>query len=158
MNKGVTAIISVLTGAALGAGFTGKAAYRKTKELEKKAERYLTLFRMMDKWVEIKQEGKNLSMYFQNHGYTRIAIYGMSLAGRTLYNELENTGITVAYGIDKNAESLYADVDIFSLDESLEPVDAVIVTAVTYFEEIKKDISEKMQCLVLSLEDILYEV
>ena len=116
------------------------------------------MFRMMDKWVEIKQEGKNLSMYFQNHGYTRIAIYGMSLAGRTLYNELENTGITVAYGIDKSAESLYADVDIFSLDESLEPVDAVIVTAVTYFEEIKKDISEKMQCPVLSLEDILYEV
>ena len=158
MNKVVTVVVSAMTGAALGAGFTGKAAYRKTKELEKKAERYLTLFRMMDKWVEIKQEGKNLSMYFQNHGYTRIAIYGMCLAGRTLYNELENTGITVAYGIDKSAESLYADVDIFSLDESLEPVDAVIVTAVTYFEEIKKDISEKMQCPVLSLEDILYEV
>ncbi len=36
MNKVVTVVVSAMTGAALGAGFTGKAAYRKTKELEKK--------------------------------------------------------------------------------------------------------------------------
>lgn len=158
MNKGVTAVLSAVTGAFLGAGFAGKAVYKKAKESEGKADRYLALFRMMDKWVEVKQEGKNLSMYFQKRGYRRIAIYGMSRAGRTLYNELESTGITIAYGIDKSAESLFADVDIFSLDDALDPVDAVVVTAVTYFEEIKKDISEKMDCPVLSLEDILFEV
>jgi hypothetical protein len=158
MNKVVTGVISAMSGAVLGAGFTGKVAYRKTKDLDEKAERYLTLFRMMDKWVEIKQGGKNLSLYFQKREYTRIAIYGMSRAGKTLYNELEGTGITVAYGIDKSAETMYADVDILGLDDSLEPVDAVVVTAVTYFQEIKKDISEKVHCPVISLEDILYEV
>lgn len=158
MNRGVTTVISALAGALLGVGFAGNAAYKKVNELEEKSERYLALYRMMDKWMEVKQEGKNLSMYFQKWGYTRIAIYGMSRAGRTLYNELEKTEITVVYGIDRCAESLYADVDIYTLDDSLEQVDAVVVTAISYFEEIKKDILAKMDCPVISLEDILYEV
>jgi len=158
MNKGVTTVISALAGALVGAGFAGNTVYKKVNQLEEKSERYLALYRMMDKWMEVKQEGKNLSMYFQKRGYTRIAIYGMSRAGRTLYNELEKTEITVVYGIDRCAEFLYADVDIYTLDDSLEQVDAVVVTAISYFEEIKKDILAKMDCPVISLEDILYEV
>ncbi len=158
MNKGIITVVSTVTGAVIGSVFVGKLAYKKVNLLEEKIERYITLFQMMDKWVEIKQEGKNLATYFQKRGYKKIAVYGMSRAGIALCNELENSGITVAYGIDKRADLLYADVDIFSIDNSLELVDAVVVTAVTYFEEIENKVSEKMDCPVISLEDILYEV
>ena len=82
----------------------------------------------------------------------------MSFAGETLIDELKNSAIEVVYGIDKRANSLYADVDIVSIEDSLEDVDAVIVTAITFFDEIEEKLSDKLDCPIISLEDILCEV
>lgn len=112
----------------------------------------------MNQWVKVKQEGKNLADYFVSNGYHRIAVYGMSYAGETLLDELKDTSITVEYGIDKNADSIYADVDIFSMDDDLDEVDAIVVTAITFFDEIKEKLSDKVECPIISLEDVLYEV
>ena len=113
---------------------------------------------MMNQWVKVKQEGKNLSEYFEKQGYKKIAIYGMSYAGETLVNELENTSVQILYGIDKNADSIYANIDVFSIEDSLEEVDAVIVTAITFFDEIEEELSTKFSCPIISLENVLYEI
>lgn len=158
MKRGIITILSALTGAAVGAGAVGKVEGKKLEQANAMSSKHLELFKMMNQWVKIKQEGKNLSLYFETNGYKRIAIYGMSYAGETLINELENSSVTVAYGIDRNAESLYANVDIVSVDDELETVDAVVVTAITFFDEIEERLSEKVDCPIISLEDILYEV
>lgn len=113
---------------------------------------------MMNQWVKIKQKGISLSSYFERNGYKRIAIYGMSYAGETLLSELRGTGVEVAYGIDKHAESLYAALDIVSADDIPGEVDVIVVTAVTFFDEIEEELSRKAECPIVSLEDILYEV
>jgi len=82
----------------------------------------------------------------------------MSYAGVTLVDELKDTGITVAYGIDRNADAIYSDIDIFSMEAGLEEVDAVVVTAIPFFDEIEQKLSEKMDCSIVSLENILYEI
>jgi hypothetical protein len=64
----------------------------------------------------------------------------------------------VAYGIDQNADSIYADVDIVTMDDDLEVVDAIVVTAITFFDEIEGKLSGKIDCPIISLEDVLYEV
>lgn len=56
---------------------------------------------MMNQWVKVKQEGKNLSQYFEANNYKNIAIYGMSYAGETLEDELKNTNTCVKYSIEK---------------------------------------------------------
>ena len=61
-------------------------------------------------------------------------------------------------GIDQKADSIYSDVDIVTMADSLEEVDAVVVTAITFFDEIEEQLSGKLDCPVISLEDILYEV
>ena len=43
-------------------------------------------------------------------------------------------------------------------EEKLEKVDAIIVTAVSFFDQIEEELSEKISCPIISLEDILYEV
>ena len=111
----------------------------------------------MNQWVRVKQEGKDLSSYFVKHGYKRIAIYGMSYAGETLVNELKDSEIELAYGIDRR-NGLYSFIDILSVDELLPEVDAVVVTAITFFDEIEEMLSEKIACPIISLEDILHEV
>ena len=106
MKKPIISILSTLAGAALGAGAVGKVSLDKTKKVQSMSDKHLALFLMMNQWVKVKQEGKGLAVYFETNGYKKIAIYGMSYAGETLVDELKNTGITVAYGIDKRADSL----------------------------------------------------
>ena len=82
----------------------------------------------------------------------------MSFAGETLVDELKGTDIQVLYGIDKRGDSIYADIDIVTMEQSLDAVDAVVVTAVTFFEEIEEELCRKVECPILSLGDILYQI
>ena len=44
------------------------------------------------------------------------------------------------------------------MDDNLEDVDAIVVTAITFFDEIEEQLQSKVSCPIISLEDILYEV
>ncbi len=158
MKKGLISVLSAFAGAAVGGGVVNKQLSKKVDIHRTYSQKHLSLFLMMNQWVKVKQEGKNLASYFQENGYKKIAIYGMSYAGETLLEELKGTDIQVAYGIDKNADSIYADVDVVSLEDTLEDVDAIVVTAIAFFDEIEEKLSEQVDCPIVSLEDILYEV
>ena len=162
MKKGTISIISALTGALLGAATSASIVAKKKDESEDRmrqlSDKHLELFLLMNQWVKVKQEGKHLASYLEKKGYKKIAIYGLSYAGETLISELKDSDINIAYGIDRNAGALYADVEILSIEDSLENVDAVIVTAITFFDEIEEKLSSKFECPIISLEDILYEI
>ncbi len=157
MKKGLAFALSTLAGAALGAGAVEKMKRDRLDEVQELSGRHLALFLMMNQWVKVKQNGINLSLYFEKNNYKKIAIYGMSYVGETLLDELKGTGIEVAYGIDRNAESIYADVDIVTMSDDLQPVDAVVVTAITFYDEIEAQLSQRLDCPIISLEDMLQE-
>lgn len=158
MKKGVVAVISACVGMISSAVCVGKMMSNQVEEKRNMSDKHLALFLMMNQWVKVKQQGKNLASYFKKNGYQKIAVYGMSYAGETLIDELKDKEIKIAYGIDKNADRIYADIDVVSLDDSLEKVDAIVVTAITFFDEIEEQLREKIDCPIISLEDILYEV
>lgn len=158
MNKGVIGVLSLLAGAAAGAAGTGKVIGKQINVNKQMSDKHLALFLMMNQWVKVKQEGKNLASYFEEEGYKEIAIYGMSYAGETLVEELKESNIKIKYGIDQKADSVYAEFDVVSPDDVLEKVDAIVVTSITFFDEIEEKLSEKVDCPIISLEDILYEV
>lgn len=137
---------------------TKKTMQKKIKKEKNMAKKHLDLYLMMNQWVKIKQEGKSILSYFKDNGYKKIAIYGMNYAGNTLLRELKTSEILAVYGIDKKANEIYADIDVFSPDEPLEEVDCIIVTAISFFEEIKEELKMKVKCPVISLKDILYEI
>ena len=158
MKKATISVLSTLAGVAIGAETVGTMRDKEIQKWKDSSSRNLYLFKMMCQWVKVKQEGKNLADYLEKMGYKRIAIYGMSYAGETLLGELDGTKVQAVYGIDRDAEWIHTRIEVVSMDEPLDEVDAVVVTAVTYFDEIKKNLSEKMDCPIISLEDILYEV
>lgn len=121
------------------------------------SDKHLALFRMMAQWVKIKQEGKNISDYLLKEGYREVAVYGMCYAGERLVNELDNTDIHVKYGIDKNADSIYSKIEIITV-EDVKHVDAIIVTAITFFDEISEQLRKHIDCPIISLENILYKI
>ncbi|MCI8374274.1 MAG: hypothetical protein HFI29_02390 [Lachnospiraceae bacterium] len=158
MKKVILVVVSLLTGIVAGAGAVGKIMGNSLTKSKRLSDKHLALFLMMNQWVKVKQEGKHLTEYFEKNGYKKIAIYGMSYAGETLLDELKDTNVVVAYGIDENADKIYLDVDIVTLEERVEAVDVVVVTAITFFDEIEKKLMERLECPIVSLEDILFEI
>lgn len=158
MKKGIISALSALAGVAVGAGAVAKTIGDSTQKAQTMSDKHLALFLMMNQWVAVKQEGKNLADYFEKNNYRSIAIYGMSYAGERLLEELKNSSIEVKYGIDKNASGIYSDIELVTVDDKLEEVDAVVVTPIFFFDEIEKELSDKINCPIISLEDILYEV
>lgn len=155
-------IISFLLGGAVGgiagASAVGKKLGKDVKGEHTYAQKHLMLMQMFNQWLIDKQEGKNLARFFEDKGYKSIAIYGMSYLGERLVDELKGSGIEVKYAIDKNADNIYADVEVKQPSDDLPEVDAVVVTAVYFFDEIESELAELVDCPVISLEDVLFEV
>lgn len=158
MKKGFIAVVLVMLGTVMGKKMSEKYWKDKNSKEHEMSEKHFALFLMMNQWVKVKQERKQIAEYLKNNGYKKIAIYGMSYAGETLVDELRGTDITVSYGIDKNADMIYSFIDVLNMDDELKMVDAVVVTSITVFDEIKQNIKKRMNCPVISLEDILYEL
>ena len=116
------------------------------------------LFRSLNQWLLLKQEGKSLAKYFSDNEYKTIAIYGMGEMGNRLYDELKGTDITVKYAIDKEMSSIYSELEVMDPQETLEEVDAIIVSAIFAFDEIEEELSKKVSCPVISLDDVVFEV
>lgn len=115
------------------------------------------LINLLADWLKLKREGKNLGKYFEDNYIKKVAIYGLGNLGQEVYWELSNLkDIKVLYGIDKNAKTLNIDgLKIISLDETLEEVDAVIVTPLQYYNEIEESLNEKGIKNVISIGDIV---
>lgn len=158
MKKVAGSVGTALFGILFGGGMIGSIAVKEMKKVKKMSDKHLALFLMMNQWVKVKQDGKNLASYFEKNNYKKIAIYGMSYAGETLVNELKDSQVEVKYGIDKNPACIYSDMEIYTLDNYLKEVDVVVVTPIFFFQEIKEQLSRVLDCPIISLEDILYEV
>lgn len=151
-------VILILIGMAVGAFGISRRMKKSVNEIQNKCDKYWTLFLLLNQWVRVKQDGKNLSDYFIKKGYKRIAIYGMGYVGESLLAELKDSNIEIVYGIDRNADRLLMDIEILTLEDSLPEVDVIVVTAVTYFDEIQEALSKKINSKIVSLNDILYEI
>lgn len=162
MKKKILNVLPLIVGAVVGGvvGTIGKKTVddKQIKENRQMSDKHLALYLMMNQWVKVKQEGKSLVSYFEQKGYREIAVYGMSYAGATLIRELEGTNIRVKYGIDTRAVHIYADMEVVIPDDVNEEVDAIVVTPITFFDEIEIKLSAKVNCPIISLEDILEEI
>ena len=151
MKKGIIGILSGIAGIAAGAGTAGRVLGKQLNKQSELSQKHLALYMLMNQWVQVKQDGKSLDSYFEKYEYKKIAVYGMNFVGQTLCKELEGSHIQISYAIDKNAENIYADFDVVTLEDNLEDVDAVIVTPIYYFDEIEEQLASKMSCPIISM-------
>ena len=154
-------ILSAFAGIGLGlfAGgkFIGRQYEKHCELIEKQADRFSETSALMQQWVKVYQSGHKLQDYFKKNNYRKIAVYGMSEIGYMILKELEETEIEVLYCIDKNADNLFAKIDVRRPDEELQPVDAVIVAVIHFYDEVKDALQEKLDCPIISLSDVVWE-
>lgn len=155
----VIGFVCLIAGSFTTGHLTAKKKYKvKSEKSSKLSDKHLSLYLLMDQWVRVKQDGRNLSEYLVKNNFKRIAIYGMNYVGETLLNELQGTDVDVLYAIDKNAENIYSSIPVHKLSDDLDPVDAIIVTPITAFDSIFNELSKEVKCPIVSVEDLLYEI
>lgn len=159
MKKGLLAITSLLMGGVTGAATMGKVKNSTVKEKIKKIDKFKQYYNILNQWLVLKQEGKSLEQYFVDNQYKTAAIYGMGEMGNRLYDELKNSNkINIKYAVDKNAKGIYSELEVLELEDNLPEVDVLVITATFAFEEIEEKLSAKIDCPIISLEDVVYEV
>lgn len=129
-------------------------ALQEIEKLEKKAEKYQDLWNLTEIWLQLKERQVKIAEYLLKKDIRVIAIYGLSKLGIHLTEELRNTDVTISFGIDRNKEIKGIPFPIYSREDTLPPVDAVILTMYDG-EKIKWELEERLNCRVELLKDIL---
>lgn len=161
MKKGTTAILSAIAGGAAGAlgGAVNvyRREHRKLNMEQKTTRKDDAILKAYAHWLERKQRGESLTDYFEKMGYQKIAIYGMHYLGESLLSELKDSSVEVVCAIDKHAELRYTEIPLYKPEDKVPEVDAVVVTAFFFFDEIEEILTDKVDCPIVSIEDIIYE-
>ncbi len=113
---------------------------------------------VLKEWFLSHIQGKRVSDFFERNHYQKIAVYGMAELGQFLVLELRDSGFDVKYGIDRRAGAIAAGIPVLTLEHELPLVDVVIVTAVYFFNQIADSLTDRLECPVISIEDVLYSI
>lgn len=120
---------------------------------EKQQEKCSRLLKLMCRWNMNVQKGARPADYLTARNWYSVAVYGVGDVGKCLLGELAGSSVAVQYVIDRRKQPL--DLPVYAPEEELPPVDCVIVTAVMEYGEISRKLREKMDCQVISIEDII---
>lgn len=160
MRKGtvIGSICGSLAGIITGFFLAGKYKGMQVNELDK-VQKFKKYYNMLNQWLLIRNEDRTLAEYFTNQGYQDIAVYGMGEMGNRFLEEVQKSdALTIKYAIDKEADGILLDLEVKTLDDTLEPVDVIVVTAVFAYEDIRKLLKSKTDIKVISLEDVIQEL
>lgn len=110
------------------------------------------------KFLDLKISKKSIEDFFLEYSYKNIALYGIGNIGKLLSKELEESSIIIKYYIDNAVSGKLNGIPIYSSDDELPEVDAIVVIPIYAYDQIEKQLSEKVNCDIVSLEHIIYEV
>lgn len=159
MKEFMTSIVFLGIGLFLGVWINRRIAIQIINEKDKKINKLNKNFQIADKWLDRILDARFTATYMEKEGYKRVAIYGYGKLGKLLMKELSKSknNIEVPFFIDQTGDFFYKEKNILTLEDDLSEVDAIIITVVDEFEEIRKELIKHVTCPILSLEDIINE-
>lgn len=110
----------------------------------------------LEKWLEVKQQGKSINELFSDKGIRNIAIYGIGSIGKLLVNELSGQNRIEYFIVTNKSSDYFMEYSVFGFDEELpKGSDSLSLIVIPGYElkEIEKAIGDKFQC-VYSIEEI----
>ncbi len=125
---------------------------------ERKLIKMTNYFNLLNRWMLLKDRGKSFDAFFQENGYKKIAIYGIGHFGKHLFSELKNSNIEIVYFIDNRVKYWNTNIPIITSTDAFDEVDAIIVTPIEEFINIKNELGKKVTYPIISLEEVLWEI
>lgn len=112
-----------------------------------------------EEWLTFVMEGKKLSEYFLQTHYKTIGIYGLGRLGKQLYFDLTSSGVHVQCIIDNKyskSKKSFHETPCYSLDEQIPDVDLYVVTVPAEAHQIKKELFNKTNSAVESIQELMF--
>lgn len=93
-------------------------------------------------WRQLREHKIQVSEFFQENNFLRIAIHGLNNLGKELYGELDGTGVFVDCFIDKYKRGSIFQTEIIGLEDigKRDNLDAIVVAPVRAFNQIVDDL------------------
>lgn len=147
-------LFSAFAGFAIGAISMSILFHRKIRH-DKWLSKFKAFYWCLVKFITVKQHGYDLGKELLKRDINTVAIYGMKELGEILLHELKNGGVDVKYSIDREADSMYSEIDIYKPNDDLECVDMIIVTVLIDNADIICSLQERMECKVITINELL---
>lgn len=112
--------------------------------------------KIMDKWLALQENKIKFSAYLSQLGIHTIAIYGCGLLGDHLYAELREE-MTITCFLDRNADQLKREVDVYSLQDDFPKADCIVITIINQAEKVKREIEKKFRGEIIIFSDWIEE-
>lgn len=160
--KSKTLILNILVMNAIGFVTGGILIWSIFQKVMKKdnqmIEKYRLYNQILNQWVVLKQEKREIGEFFKQKGYKTVGIYGMRELGERLLEDLENTGMDVKCIIDQNGIVVDKNILVLNPDDLIPEVDVIVVTASYYFNEIESKLKERVHGDIISIEDVIFGI
>lgn len=105
-----------------------------------------------------KKVSHMLGQYLRDRKINKIAIYGYSRLGAAICRELAMDGISVEYVIDRKGKMLECPWNVYTMEDVLPLVDAVVVAPAGLYQSIVRMLEEKTRTRIINLERTLKEL
>lgn len=156
--KKLASLGCVALGLFAGLGIAKVYDMKKKGKKDTGKEKFKSYYKILNQWLQLKKDAISLDKWFEDNSYTSIAIYGFGELGKRLYEELTTSNVKVAYVVDQSVEISDYEVEIYSVEDELPEVDVIVVSSVFDYEAIKTVLCEKVDCHIVSLEDVVFEL
>lgn len=134
--------------------FDNKVIQKRTQKMELMLQQR----NVLDRWLTLKRRNLSIDKYLEQYGYKKVGIYGLSMLGGHLYNELcHSSVVTRLIGIDRAAVNEYPDMEVFKPDEDFGDIDVVIVTALGDYGNIANKLQEKHSGKIVAMQQVINE-
>jgi hypothetical protein len=104
---------------------------------------------------ESKQLSEIVVVQLKSRDISTVAIYGMSVLGSWLVKILKRSGIRVPFAIDSRHKEIDCEIPLLSTDDSIDDIDAVIVTPYAEFGNIAPLLRERTLSPVISVIELV---
>ena len=119
-------------------------------------QKQIMFYQFLTEWVSQKIEGRCLGKFLKEKGYKKIAIYGYAELGKLFYKEVSQEGeLEVVCIFDKKVNGIVDGIEIVNPEYRFMKVDAIVVTAIYYYQEIFDDLVMRGYKNIYSLQDLV---
>lgn len=116
---------------------------------------YVAYYRLLEKWMTLREKGGGTKQYFMSRGMKKIIIYGLGKMANHLLEDLKESDINIVCAIDRNAINKYGDFPVITAEERIPDADCIIITPVHETEAIKKNLTGRTLLPIISLSEVI---